>query len=172
LLQAGVIFPNNIPYSSLVVMVVKKEGIGDMFPNFGALNKLTIKDKFPIPFIDDLLDELSGAQYFTKLDLCSIYHQINMEDDYIPKISFQTHEGHYEFLVIPFGLCNAPSTFQSLMNHAFCPSLYHFFLVFFDDILIYHKTWQSHLSHVDQVLHLLSQHQLFLKHSKCSFGAS
>jgi hypothetical protein len=95
-----------------------------------------------------------------------------MKETDIPKMAFRTHEGHYEFLVMPFGLCNAPSTFQSLMNDVFRPFLRHFVLVLFDDILIYRKTWTYQHTHVDRVLHLLSQHQLFLKQSKCAFGAS
>jgi hypothetical protein len=172
LLNAGVIHPSTSPYFSPIVMVLKKEGSWRMCSDFHALKKLTIKDKFPILVIDDLLDELSGAQFFTKLDLCLGYHQIRMKEADIPKMDFRTHEDHYEFLFMPFGLCNSPSTFQSLMNHVFHPFLPHFVLVFFDDILIYIKTWTCHLTHVDQVLHLLPQHQLFLKQSKCAFGAS
>jgi hypothetical protein len=136
-----------------------------MCPDFRALKKLTIKDKFPIHVIDDLLDELSGAQFFTKLHYG--YHQICIKEVDITNTSFRTHEIHYEFLVMPFHLCNSPSTFQILMNHVFR----HFVLFFFDDILIYSKTWTPHLAHVDRVLHLLSQHQVFLKQSKCYFAA-
>jgi hypothetical protein len=95
-----------------------------------------------------------------------------MKEEDIPKTTFQIHEGDYEFLVMPFGLCNAPSTFQILMNHFFHPFLCHFVLVLFDDIFIYSKTWTTHLAHVDRVLHILSQHKLFLKQAKFSFGAS
>jgi hypothetical protein len=95
-----------------------------------------------------------------------------MKEANIPKTTFRTHDGHYEFFLMPFGLCNAPSTFQSLMNHVFHPFLHHFVLVFFDDFLIYSKTRTYHLAHVDRVLHLLYQHQLSLKQSKCTFGTS
>jgi hypothetical protein len=164
--------PITSPYYSPMVMVIVKEVSWHMCPKFRSLNKLTIKDKFPIPFIHDLLDELSGGQFFTKLDLHYGYHHIHMKEEDIPKTAFQAHEGHYEFWVMTFGLCKDASTFQILMNHVFGPFLCHFFLVFFDNILIYSKNWKAHLSHVDRVLHLLSQHQLFFKQYKCDFGAS
>jgi hypothetical protein len=166
-LNTGVIPSSTSPYSSHVVMVLKKEGSWCMCPGFRALNKLTIKDKFSIHVIDDLLDEFSGTQFFTKLNLRSGYHQICMKEVDLPKTAFRTHEDHYEFLAMPFVLCNAPSTFQSLMNHVFHPFLCHFVLFFFDDILIYRKTWTNHLAHMDRVLHLLSQ-----KQSECAFGTS
>jgi hypothetical protein len=167
LLETGVIHLSTNPYSSPMVMVLKKEGTDAC-----ALNKITIKDKFPIHVIDDLLDEIQGAHVFTKLDLHSGYHQICMKETYIPNTAIRTHKGNYEFLVMPFGLCNTPSTFQSLMNKLMKHYIHKFVLVFFDDILIYKRTWDSHLLHVDKVLHLLQENQLFVKKTKCSFGAN
>jgi hypothetical protein len=138
--------------------------------DYRALNTATIKDKFPIPMVEELLDELCGVSFLTKLDLHFGCHQVCMRPKDIAKTTLCTHEGLLEFLIMPFDLTNVSATFQALVNTVLHPFLHRFMLIFSDDILIYNSSWSEHLRHLHIVLATLQEHKFFVKRSKCTFG--
>ncbi|GJR15871.1 putative reverse transcriptase domain-containing protein [Tanacetum coccineum] len=165
----GFIRPSSSPWGAPVLFVKKKDGSFRMCIDYRELNKLTVKNRYPLPRIDDLFDQLQGSSVYSKIDLRSGYHQLRVREEDIPKTAFRTRYGHYEFQVMPFGLTNAPAVFMDLMNRVCKPYLDKFVIVFIDDILIYSKNKKEHEEHLKMILELLKKEELYAKFSKCEF---
>ena len=169
LLTQGFIRPSQSPYGAPVLFVPKKDGRWRMCIDYRALNRQTVKDRYPLPRIDTLLDRLGSAKVFTKLDLASGYHQIAMDEGSIYRTAFTTSLGQWEFMVMPFGLCNAPATFQRLMNKVFAVEINQFILVYLDDILIFSESVEEHWKHLQVALERLRKAKLYGRMRKCEF---
>ncbi|KAJ0832489.1 putative nucleotidyltransferase, Ribonuclease H [Helianthus annuus] len=169
LLELGFIRPSVSPWGAPVLFVKKKDGSMRLCIDYRELNKITIRNRYPLPRIDDLFDQLQGAKFFSKIDLRSGYHQLRVRDQDVHKTAFRTRYGHYEFLVMPFGLTNAPAVFMDLMNRVFHEYLDRFVIVFIDDILVFSKSRVEHEDHLRTVLGTLRQEKLYAKFSKCDF---
>ncbi|KAL0549222.1 hypothetical protein IC582_013703 [Cucumis melo] len=168
-LDNGFIRPSVSPWGAPVLFVKKKDGSMRLCIDYRELNKVTVKNRYPLPRIDDLFDQLQGATVFSKIDLRSGYHQLRIKDGDVPKTAFRSRYGHYEFIVMSFGLTNAPAVFMDLMNRVFREFLDTFVIVFIDDILIYSKTEAEHEEHLRIVLQTLRDNKLYAKFSKCEF---
>nr|GEW37689.1 putative reverse transcriptase domain-containing protein [Tanacetum cinerariifolium] len=169
LADKGFIRPSSSPWGALVLFVKKKDGLFRTCIDYQELNKLTVKNRYSLPRIDDLFNQLQGSSVYSKIDLRSGYHQLRVWEEDIPKTAFRTRYGHYEFQVMPFGLTNAPVVFMDLMNRVCKPYMDKFVIVFIDDILIYSKNKQEHEEHLKLILELLKKEQLYAKFSKCEF---
>ncbi|GJT32650.1 putative reverse transcriptase domain-containing protein [Tanacetum coccineum] len=165
----GFIRPSSSPWGAPILFVKKKDGSFRMCIDYRELNKLTVKNRYPLPRIDDLFDQLQGSSIYSKIDLRLGYHQLRVREEDIPKTAFRTRYRHYEFQVMPFGLTNAPAVFMDLMNRVCKPYLDKFVIVFINDILIYSKNKQEHAEHLKLILDLLKKEQLYAKFSKCEF---
>ncbi|GKC61149.1 putative reverse transcriptase domain-containing protein, partial [Tanacetum coccineum] len=165
----GFIRPSHSPWEAPVLFVKKNDGVLRICIAYRELNKLTIKNCYPLSRIDDLFDQLQGARYFSKIDLRSGYHQLRVHENDIPKTAFRTRYGHFEFTVMPFGLTNAPAVFLDLMDRVCKPYLDKFFIIFIDDILVYSKSKDKHEVHLRLVLELLKKEELYAKFSTCEF---
>ena len=169
LLDRGYIRPSVSPQGAPVLFVKKKDGTLRLCIEYRQLNKVTIKTKYPLPQINYLFDQVGGAKVFSKLDLRSRYHQIRIKEEDVNKTTFRTCYGHCKFVVIPFGLTNAPTTFMCLMNNIFNKYLDQNLLIFIEDILIYSRKEEEHQKHLKIILQTLRDHQLFTKFEKCEF---
>ncbi|GJP47701.1 hypothetical protein CLOM_g6873 [Closterium sp. NIES-68] len=169
LLEKGFVRPSTSPFAAPILFTPKKDGGLRMCIDYRALNRVTIKSRYPIPRADELIDQLRGAKFFSKIDLRGGYHQIRVNEADCYKTAFRTRYGSYEYTVMPFGLTNAPSTFQLTMNEVFRPLLDKCVIVYLDDILIYSTTREQHLKDLEAVFSLLQQHRLITKGSKCEF---
>ncbi|GJS09758.1 putative reverse transcriptase domain-containing protein [Tanacetum coccineum] len=172
LADRGFIRPSTSPWGAPVLFVKKKDGSFKMCIDYPELNKLTVKNRYPLPRIDNLFVQLQGSSTYLKIDLRSGYHQLRVRDEDIPKTAFRTRYGHYEFQVMPFGLTNAPAVFMDLMNRVCKPYLDKFVIVFTDDILIYSRNKEEHAYHLRIILELLKKEELYAKFSKCDFWIS
>ncbi|GJR60128.1 putative reverse transcriptase domain-containing protein [Tanacetum coccineum] len=172
LADRGFIQPSTFPWGAPVLFVKKKDGSFRMCIGYRELNKLTVKNRYPLPTIDDLFDQLQGSSVYSKIDLRSGYHQLRVRDEDIRKTNFRTRYGHYEFQVMPFGLTNAATVFMDLMNRVCKPYLDNFVIVFIDDILIYSRNKEEHADHLRIILELLKKEKLYAKFSKCDFWIS
>lgn len=170
LLARGYIQPSSSPFGAPILFVRKKDGTLRFCVDYRALNKITVKNRYPLPRVEELFDRLQGAKVFSKIDLEAGYWQLRVKETDVPKTAFRTRYGHYEFKVMPFGLTNAPAAFQGAMNDIFRPYLDDFVVVFLDDILVYSKNPEEHLKHLNIVLETLHKHSFFAKLSKCTFG--
>ena len=169
LLAKGFIHPSLSPWGCPVLFVTKKDGTERMCIDYRPLNQATIKNKYPLPRINDLYNQLAGSSVFSKMDLRLGYHQIKIRNEDIPKTAFTTRYGLYEYTVMSFGLTNAPATFSRMMNSIFMEYLDKFVVVYLDDILIYLKNKEEHAEHLRLVLMKLREHRLYAKFSKCEF---
>ncbi|GJZ96736.1 putative reverse transcriptase domain-containing protein [Tanacetum coccineum] len=169
LAHRGFIRPGTLPWGAPVLFVKKKDGSFRMCINYWELNKLTVKNHYPLPRIDDLFDQLQGSSVYSKIDLRSGYHQLRVSDKDIPKTAFRTRYGHYEFQVMPFGLTNSHAMFMDLTNRVCKPYLDKFVIVFIDDIIIYSHNKEEHKDHLRTILELLKKEKLYAKFSKCDF---
>ncbi|GJY27545.1 putative reverse transcriptase domain-containing protein [Tanacetum coccineum] len=161
--------PSTSPWGAAILFVKKKDGSFRMCIDYRELNKLTVKNRYLIPRIDDLFDQLQGSSVYSKIDLRSSYHQLRFRDKDIPKTAFRTRYGHYEFQVMPFGLTNASTVFMDLINRVCKPNLDKFMIVFINDILIYSCNKEEHANHLRIILELLKKEKLYAKFSKCDF---